>query len=296
MGKYIDESGLLYQNNLLKGEFDKKVNAEAGKGLSANDYTTEEKTKLQGIETGAQVNVKPDWNAVAGSSSEILNKPTKVSQFTNDAGYITGADVPEGAAASNTPPKMDGVQTVGTETAFARGDHVHPSDTSRVPATRKINLKTLNNDITLTAADVGAVSNTIKINTKPLTGDVTLTATDVGALPTGTTAADIGAIPDTLKGQPNGVATLDGDGLIPSTQLPSYVDDVVEGYLYNNVFYKEEAHTTVIEAMGGRIYLDIPTNISYRWGGTTYIQITSTDMVAMENAEILSIFNEVFGG
>lgn len=271
MGKYIDESGLLYQNNLLKGEFNKKVDKETGKGLSTNDYTTDEKTKLQGIETGAQVNVKPDWNAVAGSSSEILNKPTKVSQFTNDAGYITGADVPEGAAASNTPPKMDGVQTVGTETAFARGDHVHPSDTSRVPTTRKINLKTLNNDITLTAADVGA-------------------------LPTGTTAANIGAIPDALKGQPNGVATLDGDGLIPSTQLPSYVDDVVEGYLYNNVFYKEEAHTTVIEAMSGRIYLDIPTNITYRWGGTTYIQITSTDMVAMENAEILSIFNEVFGG
>lgn len=255
MGKYIDESGLLYQNNLLKGEFDKKVDKETGKGLSTNDYTTEEKTKLQGIETGAQVNVKPDWNATAGSASEILNKPT----------------IPEGAEASSTPPLMDGTQAVGVETKFARGDHVHPSDTSRVPITRKI-------------------------NTKPLTGDVTLTATDVGALPTGTTAANIGAIPDTLKGQPNGVATLDGDGLIPSTQLPSYVDDVVEGYLYSNVFYKEEAHTTVIEAMGGRIYLDIPTNITYRWGGTTYIQITSTDMVAMENAEILSIFDEVFGG
>ena len=41
-----------------------------------NNFTSAEKTKLSGIEAGAQVNVKPDWNAVAGSADEILNKPT----------------------------------------------------------------------------------------------------------------------------------------------------------------------------------------------------------------------------
>lgn len=58
--------------------------------------------------------------------------PTKTSQLTNDSGYITGADVPEGAAASTTVPKMDGTATPGTEMAFARGDHVHPTDTTRL--------------------------------------------------------------------------------------------------------------------------------------------------------------------
>lgn len=58
--------------------------------------------------------------------------PTKTSQLTNDSGYITGADVPEGAAASTTVPKMDGTAAVGTEMAFARGDHVHPTDTTRL--------------------------------------------------------------------------------------------------------------------------------------------------------------------
>ena len=53
---------------------------------------------------------------------------------------------------------MDGTATVGTELAFARGDHVHPSDTSRVPTTRKVNGKTLDADITLSAADVGAAT------------------------------------------------------------------------------------------------------------------------------------------
>lgn len=57
--------------------------------------------------------------------------PTKTSDLTNDSGFITTADIPEGAAASTTVPKMDGTATVGTETAFARGDHRHPSDTSK---------------------------------------------------------------------------------------------------------------------------------------------------------------------
>ena len=60
-----------------------------------NNFTDADVSKLEGIEAGAQVNVKPDWDAVAGSAAEILNKPTiptvptKVSSFTNDAGYLT---------------------------------------------------------------------------------------------------------------------------------------------------------------------------------------------------------------
>lgn len=57
--------------------------------------------------------------------------PTKTSQLTNDSGFITSSDIPEGAAASTTVPKMSGTATVGSEKAFARGDHVHPSDTAK---------------------------------------------------------------------------------------------------------------------------------------------------------------------
>lgn len=63
----------------------------------------------------------------------VLNKlPKKTSQLTNDSGFITSNDIPEGAAASTTTPKMDGTAAVGTEMAFARGDHRHPSDTTKV--------------------------------------------------------------------------------------------------------------------------------------------------------------------
>lgn len=52
-----------------------KVDKVAGKGLSTNDYTTSEQTKLSGIAAGAEVNINADWNATTGDAL-ILNKPT----------------------------------------------------------------------------------------------------------------------------------------------------------------------------------------------------------------------------
>lgn len=69
---------------------DDKVDKVVGKGLSTNDYTTEEKTKLTGIEDGAQVNVQSDWNQTDIAKADyIKNKPTNVSSFENDVGYLT---------------------------------------------------------------------------------------------------------------------------------------------------------------------------------------------------------------
>jgi hypothetical protein len=73
-------------------------------------------------------------------------------------------------------------------------------------------------------------------------------------------------IPLSQKGVANGVATLGADGLIPSTQLPSYVDDVLE---FDNL----ASFPTTGET--GKIYTAKDTNRTYRWGGSTYIQITS---------------------
>ena len=73
-------------------------------------------------------------DAISTSASATEKKiPSKVSQLENDKNYITLADVPDGVAASNTVPKVDsGSGSVGTESAFARGDHVHPTDTTRL--------------------------------------------------------------------------------------------------------------------------------------------------------------------
>ena len=82
------------------------------------------------------------------------------------------------------------------------------------------------------------------------------------------------------KGQQNGVATLDSAGKVPESQMPSYVDDIIEGYLYNGQFYKNSAHTQLITPETGKIYVDISTgdNLEYRWSGSVYSQISKTSV------------------
>lgn len=68
-------------------------------------------------------------------------------------------------------------------------------------------------------------------------------------------------------GSPNGIAPLDGDTKIPSAYLPSYVDDVIE---YSN----KEAFP--IQGESGKIYVACDTNLTYRWSGTTFIEISKS--------------------
>jgi len=60
------------------------VASESGTGGSAGLMSAADKEKLDGVEAGAQANVKPDWNAAAGTDAEILNKPT-IPSAPNDA-------------------------------------------------------------------------------------------------------------------------------------------------------------------------------------------------------------------
>lgn len=83
-------------------------------------------------------------------------------------------------------------------------------------------------------------------------------------------------LPKSEKGSANGVATLDGNGKVPSSQLPSYVDDVIEGYYYNGQFYTDSAHTKLITPETGKIYVDLNTNKTYRWSGTAYVEISQS--------------------
>jgi hypothetical protein len=68
-------TGTLSSQTDLQTALNTKVDKVTGKGLSTEDYTTTEKTKLSGIAEGAEVNVNADWNATTGDA-QILNKPT----------------------------------------------------------------------------------------------------------------------------------------------------------------------------------------------------------------------------
>ena len=67
------------------------------------------------------------------------------------------------------------------------------------------------------------------------------------------------------KGQPGGLAELDESGRVPSSQLPSYVDDVVE--------YSSRSDFPAT-GESGKIYVATDTNLAYRWGGTEYVEIS----------------------
>lgn len=69
-------------------------------------------------------------------------------------------------------------------------------------------------------------------------------------------------------------------GVLSSSQLPSYVDDVIEGYLSSSKFYKTKnsdgTYSTEITGEAGKIYTDLNTNKVYRWSGSAYVVISDT--------------------
>ncbi len=73
-------------------------------------------------------------------------------------------------------------------------------------------------------------------------------------------------VPLTQKGAANGVATLDSAGIITASQLPSFVDDVME--YTNQAGFPSSGET-------GKIYVAIDTSKIYRWTGSQYIEISS---------------------
>ena len=84
-----------------------------------------------------------------------------------------------------------------------------------------------------------------------------------------------GKLDSSLKGAASGLAELDATGKVPSSQLPSYVDDVIDGYYYDGHFYSDSTHQTEITGETGKVYVDVATNITYRWSGSAFVPIGS---------------------
>ena len=157
---YLDYDGLALYDEKIK------------QGLSTNDYTTAEKNKLANIAASAEVNQNAfSTVSVAGTSLAADSKTdtltitagdniTLTPTASSDSFIIAATDTtyPEATStkggvltdaqavklngiatdatkntASSASPKMDGTAAVGTSTDYARGDHVHPTDTSRAP-------------------------------------------------------------------------------------------------------------------------------------------------------------------
>ena len=97
------------------------------------------------------------------------------------------------------------------------------------------------------------------------------------------------------KGKANGLASLDGNGLVPSSQLPSYVDDVIEAYatydisetgkLSNIKLYSDPDHANPITGESGKIYLNITQGeppYQFRWSGTQFVDSNTSSLILGE--------------
>lgn len=264
------------------------------------------------------------YTLTVGSTSVVV--PTKTSELNNDSNFITSSDLPPGVSPSSTTPKMDGTAAVGTETAFARGDHRHPSDTSKlsevqyssggfvlsyddgISRTPFVTASTIVSDgggvTTDTKNTAGSTNSSSKLyligatsqaaNPQTYSHDTAYVGTD-GCLYSNSskvmTAGDIGAA--------SGICPLDANSKVDSQYLPSYVDDVVEAYprtgqteLSSTWLAIGSASGTVITPEAGKIYVLMTDSTSYsansqfRWGGSAYVKMNDGGVSAITTAEI----------
>ena len=131
----------------------------------------------------------------------------------------------------------------------------------------------LNGDGTLqTVYKYGSITNNGSVITLPTKAGTVLLSTD--------------------KGIANGVASLDGSGKVPTAQLPSYVDDIVDCYatydvgttgtLSNIKLYSDAAHKNAIAGEGGKEYIDITEGhpgYEFRWTGTVWAQVGGSPLI-----------------
>lgn len=77
------------------------------------------------------------------------------------------------------------------------------------------------------------------------------------------------------KGQANGYAPLDATGLVPTANLPAYVEEIVEGTYINSTTFNDGGGSPITPATN-KIYVDTTTSKVYRWGGSTFAEIVAS--------------------
>lgn len=160
-------------------------------------------------------------------------------------------------------PVMDGDAASGQSEQWARGDHRHGHDSTKADVTA---LEETAGDLADHVADIG---NPHEVTAAQVgLGNVDnvrqYSASNPPPIPT---PGEVGAIPTTEKGSAGGVAELDANGMVPSAQLPSYVDDVLE-YASLSAF--------PVTGESGKIYVALDTGRTYRWGGSAYVEISES--------------------
>lgn len=256
-----------------------KANVESS--LSALETSVSSlKTTVDGIvSTGGQANViegvKVKGTKLTPDASKNVDIPAatatdfgvvKVAASVTDGGTdpVTGDAVHSYASAAIA-------QTTTNKNAI---DKLNGSDTTAGSVAKKIKDAIGALDVTDTAVANKFVTAVSETDGKISVSRATPAIADVSGL----TDALGKKLETSLKGAKSGLAELDANGKVPAAQLPSYVDDVIEAYKSGADFYEDSAHTAAKKITGetGKIYVDLHTNVTYRWSGTAYVEISAS--------------------
>lgn len=183
-----------------------------------------DKTKLNGIAAGAEVNVQSDWSVTSSTSDAFIkNKPTKLSQFTNDSGFITGYTEtdPVYSASPAAGITAEDIESWDNKSDFS-GSY---DDLTNKPTIGNATLTIQKNGTTVKTFTANASSNvtaniTVPTKTSDLTNDSgfldSVAWGDVTGKPTFATVATSGSYND-LSGKPTIPAAVTVDSALSST-------------------------------------------------------------------------------
>ena len=250
-------------------------NAEANQNAFSNvkvgDTTiaADSKTDTLTIVAGSNVTITPD---ATNDAVTIAAKDTTYSDVTTSA---------HGLMSATDKTKLDTIATGANKTVVDSA----LSSTSTNPVQNKI----------VNSALAEKVPSTRTVNGKSLAANISLTASDVGASAFGHTHDDryytepemnsklAGKANSSHKHAAADITSVNASaitGIIPAANLPSFVDDVIEGYLSGGKFYKTKnsdgTYATEIATESGKIYVNLNDNKTYRWTGSGYAVISET--------------------
>lgn len=289
---YVDVDG---SNRALIGqELYTKVDGIATGATKVEASSTNGNIKINGTETTVYTHPGSGTNPHGTTKSDVglgnVGNFKAVSTVANQG--LT--DTEKSNARTNIGAGTSNLTLGTTSTTAAKGDHTHTTSLATDTGTSTITLahngkyKLIAGGTSVIFTMPGDNNTTYTFATGDSNGQIAVTPSGgtkqnisvkglaALAYKASLTASEVGAIATTAKGAASGVAELDANGKVPTSQLPSFVDDVIEGYYYNSKFYKESTHTTEIAGETGKIYVDLSTNKTYRYSGSAFVEISSS--------------------
>ena len=230
---------------------------EKGDPFTYEDFTQEQ---LEGLKVKGDKGDKGDRgisiSSIQQSQTSYVAGGVNILKITLDDGSITEFRVRNGSGGGGVDPE-------GLDREIARAKAAEQSIQSNLDSYKASNDAALQAEINRATTAEATKANASDVYTKQQV-DSAIGAINKTTIGLGNVTNDA-QVKRTEMGVSNGVATLDENGIVPTSQLPSYVDDVLE--------YESSAEFPVT-GESGKIYVDLLTNLTYRWSGSTYTEIS----------------------